>query len=726
MRPQDEEEAVTKLSELKIIPLGSDAAELVFHVGGETTGQIITFSSRSKIIGKPDLQHKETYEKTSSAIGRIFVKFNVLGKPTWICGTGFCVKQNLIMTAAHVIAYPVDTNASKETQEMQKKLKYEEIYIYFGVDASIGNEIDLTNIGMEKMHELKSCGRDFDNSFRDPLIFSDDTGQSYSWDTPNDIEVLEFKGTPPTNIGILFPMIPTNDIEIDHYVMGYPGLLDLEKFKIDYKETNENLETLYINVSKESRGFERKTVSIGKVTKSKDNVISHRCPTLKGASGGIFAISQHERKFVGVHLGGAQKTGNIALSVTHPLFWHVYQNFVLDDQFIKDNFENLQHYLNHFNYISSSTTTSISMEPRVEEITQAISNLVIIPLSSDSLERVFHENGQTIGQIITFNSKSKIGKSDFQNKESYENTSSAVGRIFVKYNVIGEKEPVWCSGTGFYVKNNLVMTAAHVIAYPVDTKAPKETQEMQRNLEYDKIYIYFGVDASIGNEIDLKNIDTEEMYELESCGRDYDYAFNDSFIVNDLNDQPYSWHTRNDLEVLRFKGTPPTDIDIIFPMIPADDKEIDHYVMGYPGHIELEKFISDYQGTAENLETLFINVNRESRGFQRKTVSIGKVTRVDDKVISHRCPTLKGASGGILAISQHERKFVGVHLGGTEETGNIALSVTHPLFWHVYKTLVLDDQFIQDNLQHLQHYLNHFNYTPSTLASTTITLSGDQ
>ncbi|EFA80022.1 hypothetical protein PPL_06843 [Heterostelium album PN500] len=327
-----------------------------------------------------------------------------------------------------------------------------------------------------------------------------------------------------------------------------------------------------------------------------------------------------------------------------------------------------------------------------------------IPLSPDSAERVFHENGKPIGQIVTLNSNSKIIGKSLQHKEAYENTSSGVGRIFVKYNVKGENEPVWCSGTGFCVKNNLVMTAAHVLAYPVDI-----------HLKYDKIYIFFGPDATITSEIDLTNINVETMHELESCGRDYDYKFNDPFIVTDHKNTPYSWHTRNDLEVLRFKGTPPTGINIIFPMPPTNDIEIDHYVMGYPGHIELEKFISDYKGSTEqNLGALYVQVNQESRGFQRKTVSIGKVVRSNENVISHLCPTLKGASGGIFAISQHERKFVGVHLGGTEETGNIALSVTHPLFLHIYRTFVLDDdQFIQDNLKNLELYLNHINHAPT-------------
>ncbi|EFA80019.1 hypothetical protein PPL_06840 [Heterostelium album PN500] len=340
----------------------------------------------------------------------------------------------------------------------------------------------------------------------------------------------------------------------------------------------------------------------------------------------------------------------------------------------------------------------------------------IISLGPNAAELVFHnENGETIGQILTFNSRSKIlNKHGVQDKETFENTSSAIGRIFVSFNEPGKVEPVWFCGTGFRVKNDLVMTAAHVIAYPVDTNAPKETQEMQRNLKFHKIYIFFGTDATMDMEINLSNIDNDErIFELVTYPYTIPSNHVPSLIVTGDNDQRYRWDTPNDLAILRFSGTIPTNTNILFPMIPEPNNqiitEIDHYVMGYPGHIELKRFVSDYGGVInDTVLSLYSNVNKESCGFQKKTVCVGKVTRYIDNILSHRCPTLRGSSGGIIASSQHERKFVGVHLGGTQETGNVALSVTHPLFWHVYSNYILDDQFIQDNAQHLQSYINHF------------------
>ncbi|EFA84479.1 hypothetical protein PPL_02513 [Heterostelium album PN500] len=339
----------------------------------------------------------------------------------------------------------------------------------------------------------------------------------------------------------------------------------------------------------------------------------------------------------------------------------------------------------------------------------------VTTLSSDSAECVFHVEGNKIGYIATLNSYSKIlGKPHLQHKLTYENTSKGIGRIFVSYNIskISNNEPEkeklsWFCGTGFCVKSNLVMTASHVLQYPVDSKASKEIKEIQENLRYDKIYIYFGTNATINDEINLSEIDPKSMYELESCGN-FSYP-KYQLISTGQNGQKYAWHTLNDLQVLRFKGTPPAGIEILLPMIPTNDAEHDsHYVMGYPGHVELDHFVLDYKGALDqHLTKLYDDLVQDSASFQKKTVYVGQVVSFDN-VLSHQCPTLKGTSGGILANGNrlHEKKFIGVHLGGDIEAGNIAISVTHQLFWDVYRTYVLDDQFIQNNLEDLQPYLN--------------------
>ncbi|EFA80016.1 hypothetical protein PPL_06837 [Heterostelium album PN500] len=615
----------------------------------------ITLDSHSKIIGRRDLQYKETYENTSSAVGRIFVSFKVREEeyPVWCSGTGFCVKNDLVMTAGHVLAYPVNPNDPIETQEMQRNMKYEKIYIFFGPDATITSEIDLTNIDKEIMYELESCGRDFDQSFKDPLVFSGSNDQRYLWPTHNDLEVLRFKGTPPTDINILFPMIPTNDQEIEHYVMGYPGYIDLTKFLSDYKGTNDqDLEALYINVRKESRGFQRKTIFIGKVDNFKDNGITHSCPTLKGTAGGILAISQHERKFVGVHLGGTQETGKIALSVTHPLFWHLYRTFVLDDQFIQDNLVQLESYLNH---IKDTSSRSISLID----------------------ERVFSAEGHH-DKIFTLNSKSKINRPDQPDRDYYERSSKAVGRIFVRFTLPDQIEPEWNYGTGFCVKNNIVVTAGHFFEYPDTTKS---------NIHC-KIYIYFGYDATIRREIFLDDIDKiDGIYELEMLCGDV------SFIM------------------LKFKDVPPPNQEYLFPSIPTNYLVSNHFVIGHPNLMYFKQFFNDFNGIIENAGHTFIDIMTSTRGFQLKTIFKGHIVELDNYILFHDCPTLPGTSGGILSNSQFQRSFIGIHLGGSSKTRNVALSVTHPLFWHLYRKFVLDDQFIQENLQHLKPYLNHFNYT---------------
>ncbi|EFA80015.1 hypothetical protein PPL_06836 [Heterostelium album PN500] len=317
------------------------------------------------------------------------------------------------------------------------------------------------------------------------------------------------------------------------------------------------------------------------------------------------------------------------------------------------------------------------------------------------------ENGKTIGDIVLFTSESKI-LGDLPHKEAYEKTSKAVGRIFVSFKIPNKKELSWFGGTGFCVKKDLVMTAAHVTAYPVNINAPLETQEMQRNLKHEKIYIFFGTDATTESEVDLENINPTTMYELESYGK---LESNYPLVVSGDDNKQHPWHP-NDLEVLKFKGKPPTDIDILFPILPTDDRQVVHYAMGYPNYVNLNDFVSSY-GTSDtnNLIILYTNVSQQSRNFEKKTIFIEKIAKFRDHVISHHCPTLKGVSGGILAISQHERKFVGVHLGGNSVIGNFAISVTHPTFWHLYKTFVLDGQFIKENYKHLEDYLNYFKYT---------------
>ncbi|EFA84477.1 hypothetical protein PPL_02511 [Heterostelium album PN500] len=684
-----------------IIPLSSDSAEGVV-LDNSLVEQIVA------IHKKPfHLSHIE-YENTSKAVGRIFVRFKVPGKEKafWSCGTGFCVKSNLVMTAAHVLSFPVDTSASKETQEMQRNLKYEKIFIYFDDDATVGDDPDFP------MYELESCGRECDHTFNDPLIItgdnirpnrsqytdtessgsdhtpndslSGDNGKSsdlesessgsdfdkttnyyltkdkavypvddqrYVWNTNNDMEILRFKGIQPTDIDILFPMIPTNGQEIDdytfhqssnqqpkfdHYVVGYP-----DEF---VKEIGNQLEDIIETCQK-------KTIFIGKVVSLKDNVISHICPTLKGAAGGILANYKSERKFIGVHLGGNSEitNGNFALSVTHPLFWHFYHTFVLDDQFINENLQHLEQYLNYFKYKNESI--------------------------SFIDERFFL--GSDLDKIFTLNSESKINLPDTElpDRLNYETASKAVGRIFVRFLLPGNIEE-WNFGTGFCVKNDTVVTSGHLLQY----------QDQSKIFEHDKIYIYFGYDATIESEIFLDDIDNNEgVFELE-------LVFGNSNV-----------------NILKFKSEPPLDQEYLLPMIPTNDLSSNHFVIGYPNHIDFDRFVDEFRHL--DAGQIMISIIMNTRGFQHKTIfnQTSNIKDIKEIKLLHHCQALPGTSGGVLSNSKHQRTFSGIHIGGWSNSENVALSVTNPLFWNAYHDYVLNDSvFIKDNNSMLEPYMSFF------------------
>ncbi|EFA80013.1 hypothetical protein PPL_06834 [Heterostelium album PN500] len=321
----------------------------------------------------------------------------------------------------------------------------------------------------------------------------------------------------------------------------------------------------------------------------------------------------------------------------------------------------------------------------------------MINLLDDTAERVFHDEGLKIGKIVTFNSKSKIlSFPSLPHKEFYESTSNAVGRIFIKYRSKEDNDKVfWYTKTGFCIKRDTVITSCLAI----------------EELNFEKVYIFFGCDATVESEIDLTHLD-EFGIELVSCGRAFDALFRDPIILKGSDDHLYSWLICNDIEILQFKGEPPIDQQYLLPMIPTKKQTTDYYVMGYPGHIDLKQFADLYGERSMKYGLLYVDVHNYTRGFQRKTIFIGEALTFDEKVITHQCPTFKGTAGGILADSEYDKKFIGIHIGGTKEVGNVALSVTHPVFWHVYKTYVLDGdpQFLNENRAELEPFLNYFKF----------------
>lgn len=113
------------------------------------------------------------------------------------------------------------------------------------------------------------------------------------------------------------------------------------------------------------------------------------------------------------------------------------------------------------------------------------------------------------------------------------------------------------------------------------------------------------------------------------------------------------------------------------------------FVIGYPGFIAEDKFIEDYANNSSNLtddaKALHKYVHDQSGGFERKVVSIGSMQVNKKGLITHRCPTLRGTSGGILCqidnIQGGMPTFVGIHIGGcTSMENNFAVPICQAEF----------------------------------------------
>ncbi|EFA84478.1 hypothetical protein PPL_02512 [Heterostelium album PN500] len=268
--------------------------------------------------------------------------------------------------------------------------------------------------------------------------------------------------------------------------------------------------------------------------------------------------------------------------------------------------------------------------------------------------------------VRIFNSRLEVPPPNLEYKQHYESACKAVGRIIVRLSKEDEKDE-WKYGTGFCVKKDIIITAAHVLQNP-----------KSKNIS---IYIYFGNDAHIEREIAMCGIDnTRGVFRLKSCGREFDNQFKEPLLIPGVDksqDKQYNWFINNDLEVLRFENNnSPIKQGYLFPMIPSGPTASKvHYVMGYPGYADLDTFIRKLSGVDNKINKNIYNFYSAYRGFQRKTICIGKVTGSNEKVLTHQCPTLPGTSGGVLANSEFKDQFIGIHLGSNTLTGNIALTL---------------------------------------------------
>lgn len=175
------------------------------------------------------------------------------------------------------------------------------------------------------------------------------------------------------------------------------------------------------------------------------------------------------------------------------------------------------------------------------------------------------------------------------------------------------------------------------------------------------------------------------------------------------------WKTLNDFSFLKFKGDRRPDAPILFPGDPSCISKIgdaDCFVIGYPGKINLKKFEEDYNanGGEGNVEQLYYSVQQKANGFQHKIISTGRCTTIQiDGLLGHRCPTLRGTSGGVLALLvESSLEFIGVHVGGAlRMENNYAIPISLPAFIFSYLENVATEDFVTENKIQLKPFLEY-------------------
>jgi len=220
-----------------------------------------------------------------------------------------------------------------------------QIYIYFAVDAT--SDHLLTKLASKSnVFKLKAMDRnDVDSLYGETLKYKNVDGKTGSWSTLNDFAFLQFENSKPISLGEYpLPMPPETISKITPnthcFVCGYPGWIAKDKFVIDYGSgvTLENLENLYSSVESKTNHFEHKIISIG-VCEAIDSTLgslAHRCPTLRGTSGGLFGIIDSDGvTFAGVHVGGAKSMeNNCVIPISYPPFNYAYMKAVATKDFL--------------------------------------------------------------------------------------------------------------------------------------------------------------------------------------------------------------------------------------------------------------------------------------------------------------------------------------------------------------------------------------------------------
>ncbi len=246
-------------------------------------------------------------------------------------------------TAAHVVK-PIHVE-----EGIVYSLK--KIYISFEPLATSDNLPTKQLDGLPYVFELEAIdgSREIDKKFPIDLVFQISGKPDYHWDTKNDFAFLHFKKNKPlveaVPIASMANPADLNKIspQASLFVVGYPGAITQNKFIEDYAKSLHKDET--VKLFEETRlkmggmlichvmvvGFDRKVISLGPSTPC--NHLAYKCPSLRQMSGGLIgcleAMDETQIKFVGIHVGGAERMdNNFGIPVAHAAFQDYYKQHV--------------------------------------------------------------------------------------------------------------------------------------------------------------------------------------------------------------------------------------------------------------------------------------------------------------------------------------------------------------------------------------------------------------
>ncbi|EGG16882.1 hypothetical protein DFA_07862 [Cavenderia fasciculata] len=553
----------------------------------------------------------------------------------------------------------------------------------------------------------------------------------------------------PNQVPILLPSFPLNEKK-KGTVTGYPADISKKDFEEKYPENNGMFQTV-----KDMAGqFEHKVVALTpEVTLESNYLSTHRCPTLHGVSGGpVITQDSKLHYFDAIHVGGHHNYyHNFAVSVACPAFVYVYFESIADDAFIKKH--GLEGYKNYYlklkgndlngyickdlHFKECKKVGGICLKGKdilnVEEEHKSSNQQLNKESEEEGVCIIIDENGKSVIDghvtILKKNGEPLDFKYDQDFKRSVQTVCKSVGRIFVEYTPEpfpeSDKKPQikqsqWECGTGFYVGNNCIMTAKHVIVenkiirIKVEENGKENLSGYGLNYQFKigRIYMHFGLNGVEGEDFRLADVEIgifqDKDFELELLDRKVDDYFKKVYP---------RWSEINDFGVLKIKSKPETpfriqDLEILVPSYPLTNLQHQYlFVIGYPGKIDLAGFkkscLDNIQGI--DVQSVFDEFDRKCKGFEKKTVSVS--SRIEQNTSSnlgvHKCPTIGGTSGGFVGTDKTGTKFVSVHVGSpSQQKVNFAIPVDYPPFvYNYFHHVATNQEFIkQHGLEEYQKY----------------------